>query len=335
MTTDVAVEVWRDGQVESRHRVAAIVVDASDRPVLSVGDVDAVVFPRSAVKPFQALPLIETGAADAYGLGDAELALACASHSGMPLHVDLVDAWLRRIGLDESDLACGPHLPSNGPAAEALLRAGLTPRRVHNNCSGKHTGMLTACLHNGWPTAGYERPDHPLQEAIRRALTEVAGIDALSALGIDGCSLPAPAMPLRALAQAVAKLADPSDLPVARAAALLRLGLAMRARPELVAGPGRCTTAVMRAVPDVIVKSGAEGVFVAALPEKGLGLALKVEDGGGRASEVALVALLGAIGALEGADIDALQPHGAPRLTNAAGIEVGHLAPAPGWPKAA
>ena len=227
---EVAVEVVRGGRVESRHRVDACVVDATGATILAVGPVDVPVYPRSAVKPFQALPLVESGVADAFGVSDEELALACASHGGEPMHVERVAAWLARLGLQESDLACGPHPPLNAAAA-AMLAEGRRPTRLHNNCSGKHTGMLAACLHQGWPTAGYARPDHPLQRAIARELADLAGLSELAAPGTDGCSLPAFAMPLRALALAAARLAT-----VARPA-LGRVGRAMRAHPVNTNGP--------------------------------------------------------------------------------------------------
>ena len=163
----VAVEVWRDGRVESRHRVRACVADAAGKLVLEVGDIDEPVFPRSAVKPFLALALVESGAADALGVGEAELALACASHGGEPRHVSLVEAWLARLGLDEAALACGPHPPTYPPAAAELVRAGQRPRRLHNNCSGKHTGMLAAALHQRLPIAGL-RAAGPSDPALLR-----------------------------------------------------------------------------------------------------------------------------------------------------------------------
>lgn len=332
MTTPVAVEVWRDGRVESRHRVRACVVDRDGHVVLAVGDVDEPVFPRSAVKPFQALSLVESGAADAYGVSPAELALACASHGGEPQHVDRVEAWLKRLGLDETALACGPHQPLYAPAAAALIRSGGSPRRVHNNCSGKHTGMLTAALHLGMPTEGYERPEHPIQQHVVAAMAELAGLDSLPEPGIDGCSLPNYPLPLSGLARAAARLADPSRLSPARQTALRRIGEAMTAHPVLVAGTGRCCSAVMQAAPDVLAKTGAEGVYLAGIKSRGLGLAVKAEDGATRAAEVAFLAVLDRLGALDAVDRGALMPFMQPRLRNFAGLEVGRIEPAPGWP---
>ncbi len=332
VSTPVAVEVWRDGRVESRHRVRACVADAAGRIRLAVGDIDEPVFPRSAVKPFLALALIESGAADAFGVGDAELALACASHGGEPAHVRLVEAWLARLGLAEGCLACGPHPPTYPPAAAALLRAGEAPRRVHNNCSGKHTGMLAAALHQGLSTEGYEHEAHPIQRYCAGALAELAGLDRLLPPGIDGCSLPNHPMPLRSLARAAARLVDHAGLSPARAAALQRIGTAMRAHPEMVAGTGRCCTAVMRSLPGVLAKTGAEGVYLAALPAQGLGVVLKVEDGATRAAETVLLALLDRLQPLDDSARAELAPFVRPTLINYAGTTVGHVAMAPGWP---
>ncbi|MEK0085462.1 asparaginase [Benzoatithermus flavus] len=333
-TTPVAIEVWRGERVESRHRVRACVVDADGRTVLAVGDVDEPVFPRSAVKPFQALALLETGAADRYGVSDAEIALACASHGGEPEHVSLVEAWLKRLGLDESALACGPHPPLYAPAAAALIREGKTPRRVHNNCSGKHTGMLAAALQLETPTKGYEHVHHPVQRHVAAAIAELSGLEALPEPGIDGCSLPNHPLPLRGLARAAARLADPSGLAPMRAKALERVAHAMRAHPRLVAGTGRCCTAVMEATSDVVAKTGAEGVYLAAVCGRGLGVAVKAEDGATRAAEAAFLAVLDHLDALDERAKATLAPFMRPVLRNFAGLTVGRIAPVPGWPAA-
>ena len=331
-TTPVGVEVWRGGRVESRHRVRACVADASGRVVLAVGDIDEPVFPRSAVKPFQALALVESGAADAFGVSEAELALACASHGGEPEHVALVEGWLRRLGLDETALACGPHPPSYAPAAAALVRSGLAPRRVHNNCSGKHAGMLAAALQLGAPTQGYEQQGHPVQRHVAAALAELGGLARLPEPGIDGCGLPNHPMPLSALARAAAGLIDPGGLAPARRAALERIAAAMRAHPFMVAGTGRCCTAILQAAPAVVAKTGAEGVYLGAIQGRGLGVVVKAEDGATRAAEVAFLALIDHLGALDDAARAALDRFRSPTLRNFAGLTVGRVAPAPGWP---
>lgn len=331
MTTPVGVEVWRGGRVESRHRVRACVADATGRIVLAVGDVASPVFPRSAIKPFQALLLVESGAADAMAVGSEELALACASHGGEPRHVTRVEAWLGRLGLPEQALACGPHQPSNAAAAAELIRSGSTPRRVHNNCSGKHAGMLAVAKHLGVATAGYELPGHAVQERVARALAEVAGLGALEPPGIDGCSLPNYPIPLEALARAAAQLADPSRQAPVRRAALTRIADAMVAHPLLVAGLGRCCTAIMTAAPHVVAKTGAEGVYLAALRDRGLGIAVKAEDGAGRAAEVAVLSVLTRLGALSAAAAADLTRFSRPVVRSFAGQAVGHIAAADGW----
>jgi L-asparaginase II len=331
----VAVEVYRGGRVESRHRVALAVVDARGGKRLVVGDPRTAVFPRSAFKPIQAIPLVESGAADAFGLDARELALACASHGGEPDHVATVTAWLARLGLGVGDLACGPHLPSHGPTAAAMQRAGEAPSRVHNNCSGKHAGMLTTAVHLGEPPAGYETPDHPVQRRIRTVLEAMAGETLAAPPGIDGCGIPAWTMSLEGLARTAARFADPTDLSPARRAAVHRLAAAMRGEPWFVAGTGRLCTALMQAAPAVLAKTGAEGVFWAALPEMGLGVALKVEDGAARAAEPALLAALRALGALDDRATAALAGFARPTLHNHAGAVVGEIRVVDGWPATA
>ncbi len=328
----VAVLVWRGERIESRHRVAHAVVDRSGRLLASGGDVQRSVYPRSAIKPLQALALVTSGAADRFAVSGQELALACASHGGEPFHVRLVRAWLKRLRLDESALACGTHPPLHGPSAARLVRRGASPSPLHNNCSGKHLGMLTLALHIGAPTAGYARPEHPVQRRIAALLVEMTGLDDLPGPATDGCSVPTWPLPLAALATAFARFANPTGLPPEIRAACERVRAAMLAHPELVAGTGRPCTAIMRAAPEILVKTGAEGVYAAALPEQGIGIALKVEDGAGRASPVALLALLDWLGALDENAHLALTHIARPALRNHAGLEVGRIEPAPEWP---
>ena len=330
--TPVAVEVCRGDRVESRHRVAVVVADAAGGIKMARGDPALRVFPRSAVKPIQAIPLIESGAADALQLDAIELALACASHGGEPGHTEVVTAWLGRLGLGPDDLACGPQLPSHKPTSAAMQRRGDTPTRVHNNCSGKHSGMLSTAVHLGEPVAGYERPEHPVQMRIRDVLEAMAGEAMPEPPGIDGCGIPAWTVSLEGLARMAARFADPSDLEPARRAAIHRLGAAMRAEPWYVAGTGRLCTALMQAAPSVLAKTGAEGVFWAALPERGLGIGLKAEDGATRAAETALIATLVALEVLDDQALAALADFARPKLRNRAGDVVGEIRPAAGWP---
>jgi len=328
----VGVLVRRGERVESRHRVSYAIADAAGALRQALGEHDRPVFPRSAVKPLQALVLLESGAAERFGVSQAELALACASHGGEPMHVDVVRAWLARLGLDQSALECGAHPPTHRPSAERLIAAGQAPAPLHNNCSGKHTGMLTVARHIGAPLKGYIAAEHPVQQRVAALLAAMAGIDALPAPATDGCGIPTWPMTLAQLATAMARLADPQALSAPRRAACLEVRRAMSAHPRLVAGSGRPCTAIIGTAPEVLVKTGAEGVYAAALPALGLGLALKVEDGASRAAPVALLALLEGLGALPPPARADLAGLARPLLRNHAGVAVGRIEPAPGWP---
>jgi L-asparaginase II len=329
----IGVLVRRGERVESEHRVAYAVADADGRVLDAAGDVERPIFPRSSVKPLQALALVESGAADRLAVSEPELALACASHGGEPEHVDLVRAWLARLRFDPSVLECGAHPPSHGPSAERLIAAGHPPEAVHNNCSGKHAGMITVACHLGLPVAGYSRTDHPVQRLIADILREMTGMTALPAPAIDGCGVPTHPLPLGRLATAMARFAHPpAGVPKARAAACARLRAAMAAHPHLVAGSGRLCTEILTVAPDVLAKTGAEGVYAACLPRQRLGLALKVEDGAGRAAQVAVLALLRALGAFGPEASAALTERLRPPLRNHAGLIVGRIEPAVGWP---
>lgn len=293
MSDVLIAEVTRGGSVESRHFGAAIIADAKG-VVWSEGDVERKVFPRSAIKPIQALQLVETGAADAFDLGPRELALACASHSGEAFHVEQVRDWLSRTGLKESDLGCGPQWPMSRDAEHALAHEGKTPGRVHNNCSGKHTGFLNTAKRMGEPIEGYVERAHPVQARWLEALSDLADETLDPALaGPDGCSIPSQPVSLSGLARAFARLASREGLGAARRGAFERIEAGITAHPELVAGTGRmCTRLISATSGRVLAKTGAEGVYVAWIPETGLALALKVADGATRAAEVAIAALI-------------------------------------------
>jgi len=327
----IAIEVTRGPIVESRHAVDAAVVDAGGELVAAWGEVERPIYPRSALKPIQALPLLETGAADGFGLGAREIALACASHSGEPVHVDTVLAWLARLGLGEGALECGAHPPRQEQLFADLVRSGREPGPAHNNCSGKHSGMLSHAVHLGEAPAGYVGPGHPVQRRVADAIAGMCEV-ALDAapMGVDGCSIPAYALPLRALGLGMARLANPDGLAPQRAAACRRIAEAMWREPYMVAGHRRACTAVLQAAPGrVLVKTGAEGVFVAGLAGRGLGLALKVRDGAGRGAAVALLALLEHLEALDSAARTALADVAAPAVTSVRGAVVGNLRAAP------
>jgi L-asparaginase II len=331
----VLVEVTRGGVVESLHRGAACVYDATGARVLAWGDVEKPIFPRSAIKLLQAVPFLETGAADVCQAHFNELALACASHGGERAHVAVARAWMERLGLEEGHLACGAHLPYEGEAANALIRAGETPTTLHNNCSGKHLAMLATALAKGEPVSGYHEPDHPVQRRVRDTISELAGEDLAQApVGIDGCSVPNWGITLEALARAMARVADPKGLKVARQSAIRRLRNAVARTPFMVAGTGRfCTALIGHKSTELYVKTGAEGVFVASCYELGVGIALKIDDGAKRASEVALASILRYLEVLDDADWDALAEFTNPRILNRAGREVGDIRTVAGWPE--
>jgi L-asparaginase II len=326
MSNPVLVEVLRGAIVESRHRGAAAIVDADGATVFALGDVDLPVFPRSAIKALQALLLVETGAADRFGLGDEELALACSSHSGEEGHIAIVARMLEMAGLDASALACGAHWPISQAAAFALARTGVASA-LHNNCSGKHAGFLCDACAIGVDHAGYWRPDHAVQQGVRRTLEDMTG----ATLGpeqcaIDGCSVPTWAVPLRRLAYAFAKFGAGHGLPRVRAEAAARLRAACAQKPWHVAGTGRFCTEVMRLFgARVFVKTGAEGVFCGALPEQGLGIAVKCDDGGGRAAEAVMASIIARFLPLDDGERTALARFMRPILRNWNGIEVGAL----------
>lgn len=291
------VEITRGGIVESRHVGHGIVTSATGEVLLAFGEVDRPTFPRSAAKWVQGLPLVLSGAADHFQVTGDELALACASHNGEKGHREAVAQWLHRLGLAESDLECGPSWPFTDPLRLAAAAAGETPRALTHCCSGKHTGMLTACLHAGWPTEGYTDRDHPLQQQIVDLMGTVFGpvVDA-APCGIDGCSVPTYALPLRTLAEGFARLGA-GALAAPLASAAKRLFDAQVDAPWMVAGTDRIDTALLESGRRRLqVKMGGEGVYCGAIPDRQLGFALKCEDGALRGSEALILALLDAIG---------------------------------------
>ncbi len=296
----VLVEAIRGDMTESRHRGSVAVVDAHGRVALAVGDTESPVFARSGLKPVQALALIETGAANAFHLANAHIALACASHNGSVTHVEIVENWLERLGLTADDLVCGPSLPWTEEARKALYDAGGEPTTLHDNCSGKHTGFLTVAKHLGHPVAGYNRMDHPVQHRVLGILEQMTGLDLFDApKGLDGCGIPVIGVPLGNLALAMARLGDPHDQPEERQKACARIRRCMAAEPYLVAGKDRFCTRVIDALgQSALVKTGAEGVYCATLTDLGLGVAIKIDDGAGRAAEAVMIRLLDKFGVL-------------------------------------
>jgi L-asparaginase II len=327
VSNPVLVEVFRGGLVESRHRGAIAVVDAHGAMVLAIGDITKAVFPRSAVKPLQALLLVESGAADRYAFGDEELALACASHNGEPAQVEVVTRMLSKADLDLSALGCGTHWPSSQTAAFALARAGVMPSALHNNCSGKHAGFLSVACALGVDHRGYWRPDHAVQRHVRAVLEDLTGAPLSNHdRAIDGCSVPTWAIPIANLARAFAKFGTGRGLALGRADAAARLRAACARKPWYVAGTGRFCTEVMQLLGlRVLVKTGAEGVFCAALPELGFGIAIKCDDGAGRAAEAIMAALIARFVRLDDVERAIVASFVRPSLRNWNGTEVGSL----------
>ncbi|MDP6638518.1 MAG: asparaginase [SAR324 cluster bacterium] len=306
----ICVEVTRAGSIESQHQLFAVLMQPDGKIKKCWGDPEMFVFPRSAVKPLQAMALVSSGAVEKYDLSSQEIALACASHGGEPVHVEVVKNWLSKVGLNPSDLECGFHWPSHQESAHKMIAEGYLPQSVHNNCSGKHSGFLTLALQMGHTHEHYVQPDHPVQLRIQEILEKACDVDlSKSERAIDGCSVPTWAIPLKNLALGMARwgtgvMLDPK---LSRAAEVISKAMALH--PYMVAGQGRCCTRVLRHFQGkVLVKTGAEGVYCAVFPELGLGLALKCLDGQKRASEAALVALIRKLGMVDEQDTEILSP---------------------------
>lgn len=321
--SDLLVESTRSGCVESVHRISAAVVDEKGALVAWAGEPGLTSFWRSAAKPFQALPLVADGAAERFGFDARALALSCGSHSSEPWHREVCAAMLEAIGCREEQLACGPHPPLSAKVAAQVAREGVVLTPCWSNCSGKHTGMLALARHHGWPVEGYEREGHPVQERILAEVLRWTGLErGALRLGVDGCTVMCFGLPLASMAAAYARFGVSAE-PAAR-----RLREAMWAHPELVAGTGRLCTELMAAAPGrVLAKVGAEGVYSAALPELGLGVALKVEDGDMRSSPPALLAVLQQVLARRGGTLplERLGHHVQVELRNTRGAPTGVL----------
>jgi L-asparaginase II len=333
MGNPVLVEVLRGTSVESRHRGAFVVMDADGAVVLSAGEIDLPVFPRSAVKALQALPLVENGFADRFGLSADEIALCCSSHSGEPRHVAASASMLAKAGHDRGCLECGSHWPIFEKSQRAMVAAGETPTALHNNCSGKHAGFV--CLSCGIDAdpKGYVGASHPVQKAVRAALVEMTGAaHDNDRMGIDGCSIPTYAVPLKALAVGFARFGadggSGATMGPQRVKAAQRIRAAVAAHPSMVAGTGRFDSVLMTALgARAFTKTGAEAVFCGALPELGLGIALKIDDGGTRASEAVMASLIARFLPLEGHQREVVEALRQPLMHNWNGIEVGRVRP--------
>ncbi|MBW6400733.1 asparaginase [Roseomonas sp. HJA6] len=304
MTFVPLAEIRRGGFLESVHQGIAVVADAEGRILQSWGDPSFVTFPRSSLKPFQAIPLVETGAADAAGLTQEHLALACASHSAEDFQVALVRGWLDRLGLTESALVCGPDMPRSQADQAAIWRAGGDRSRIYHNCSGKHCGFLTLTKHLGAPIGSYNDPAHPAQKLYLEAFSELLGEDAAKLpRGVDGCGLPAIALPMATMAKGAARWAAAKVSSESRRAAIRRLQDAIRAYPDHLSGRGSPTGQIVRATQGrVLLKGGAEGYVVGFVPDAGIGITVKFADGASRGKMGVFAALLGRLGLLEAAE---------------------------------
>ncbi len=330
MTAVPMVELWRGGMLESSHLGHAVICNAEGEVVQAWGDPAAVIFPRSACKMVQALPLIESGAADAFGLTERQVAFACASHMGAALHRQAAADWLAGLGLGEADLRCGAHEPSDRTERARLAVAHEVPCQLHNNCSGKHSGFLTMNKHLKGGSE-YTEVNHPLQVAIKQAFEEATGEDS-PGWGIDGCSAPNFATSVTGLARAMGRFAGASDTGDRRARAMHRLTRAMAQYPEMISGEGGTCTELMRAMAGrVTLKGGAEGVYIAILPEQRLGVALKIVDGSDRAKDAAITALLIHLGVLQ-ADHPAARRWLTGPQRNWRGLEAAQLRSSAGFP---
>ena len=312
---------------KSAHRGSGAVLDADGGVLLRFGDIETPVFPRSAVKAFQALPLFESGAADRFALTASEIALAVASHQGEPRHVATAAGMLAKAGAGVANLACGAHWPSRAAAAYALARSGAEPSALHNNCSGKHAGFLCLACEAGWPLADYERVDHPVQREVKAALETMTGetLDKRRR-GLDGCSIPTWAISLEGLARGFASFGSGQGLAPARAAAARQIRAAVAAQPFFVAGTENFDTQAMQLLGErLFVKTGAEGVYCAALPELGLGLAVKAEDGAKRAALAMIATMIAKLLPMDDATRAAFDAISFAPLTNWRGAEVGAI----------
>ncbi len=287
MPNPIIAEVTRGNLIESRHRGAFVITNHNGTVVSSGGDFSSAFFPRSAIKAFQCLPMIESGAAAQLGLNDEEIALCCSSHSGEPEHVRVARSILAKAGVDEACYECGASNPIASEAVYQLVRQGDKPQQVHNPCSGKHAGMLALASFVDAPLEGYSRIDHPVQRAVAACLSRYCDVDVSKApYGIDGCSLPSWALPMDKVALGFARLGAAQD------DASRRIINAAREHPFMIAGTGQFDTKIMQAVPRLFIKFGAEGVYCGSIPHAGLGFALKCDDGAKRGAEVAAAHML-------------------------------------------
>jgi len=324
------VEVTRGEVIESLHRGVIVVADSSGRVVKGIGNSEFVTFLRSAAKPLQLIPLLESGAATQFGFTDRELAVMAGSHNGEEIHLQAVTTILAKIGLGREALHCGIHYPFDGAASRQLREAKEEPSVLHNNCSGKHAAMLALALYKGHPIKAYERPGHPVQQAILQTIADFAGVEVETInIAVDGCGVPTFALPMWRAALAYARLVDPRDFPPLRQEACSRVVQAMRSHPEMIGGStGRLETELMRLKPKTLLaKAGAEGYFALAISreEGGWGIAIKMEDGSSRGRNPVVIETLYQLGFLNQEDLERLSSYYRPLVKNRHGQVVGEV----------
>lgn len=329
MQAERLVDVVRGGYVESGHTGHIAVVDSKGRLLYSCGDPKRHTFARSSMKPLQAIPIIETGAADHYKMQAADISLACASHNGEDQHTIRVKDILHRLELEVDDLKCGTHPPRWAPAYENVIKTNTPITPVYNNCSGKHSGMLTTAKHMNESTDDYYQIDHPVQQRILEVISDLSEIPINEIeIGIDGCGVPVHGIPLDRLALSFAKMAKPESFPEKRKQAIETVTSSMMAAPEMVGGTDRFCTDFMKVMEGrMFGKAGAEGVYCIGDLETGLGIAVKIEDGNGRAVYPAAVEALKQLGLLTDDQLKQLSSYHEPDLKNARDEIIGHLKP--------
>ncbi len=333
MPNPILVEVVRKGIVESVHRGSAVVVDTSGNVVFSIGDADRSIYPRSAIKPLQALPILESGAAEQFNLSLKEISLSCASHNSEDIHVDTVTQWLNRLDLGVENLECGKAFPSYQKAAHQLIREGKDSSKAHHNCSGKHSGMLTLARHLSPQVQGYSAHAHVVQQTWMKTMSELIDEDVSKMhWEQDGCGLPAIYMPMNKLALAFARFSEPEKQSDKRAAAMKKIIEALTQHPEMIAGSERCCSALIKETQGkIIAKLGAEAVYAGVIPHLNLGFALKIDDGSIRGCEVALGALLNKLSALSDDENMRLKDFFNPSIVNSLNHVTGEMRPSNSW----
>jgi len=323
----ILIEVTRGGMVESIHRGICVISDSRGSLYKSWGDRERPIYPRSAIKPLQAIPVVASGAAAALKMNSAELALCCASHSGERVHTEKVAGWLERLGLDDANLECGPQMPSDQKAAEELIQSGKNPSSLHNNCSGKHAGMLSTAIHNKQSTLGYTKPDHPVQLDLMRLMSNLGDLDlSNTARGLDGCGIPVFGIPIESVARAMAKFADPDVLSQSVKEACIQIRKACGQNPIMISGTNKINTLIQAETADkAVVKGGAEGVYTAAISSLGLGVCIKVDDGADRAASVVMLHVLHKLNILDEESVKKIKAFGVEDICNWSGTLVGEI----------